>query len=320
MMSLRLPVLIGILALVGWVTGAISARAQTIIVLNSADDTISLLSGKDYREVSRQPIGREPNHLMLTPDGSSLLIANDRGNELVFLDPATGAIKKRLPGIIDPYQVGFSPDHKWFVTTSLRLDRVDIYDATTFALVKRLAMPTMPSHIAFSADSSRVFITQQGTDKVSAVDLARGTVLWTVAVGPQPAGVIVTPSGQLLAGIMGADYVAVMSPADGHVLSRIQTGKGAHQLVPSPDGKTIYVSNRVANTVTILDAATLKVRGTLTAPGGPDCMEFSQDGRELWVTGRWRAQIDVIDLATGELKHVIPVGRSPHGIYIHKVG
>jgi hypothetical protein len=37
----------------------------------------------------------------------------------------------------------------------------------------------------------------------------------------------------------------------------------------------------------------------------------------LWATGRWRASVDVIGLESGLLKTTIPVGRSPHGIFIY---
>jgi len=46
-------------------------------------------------------------------------------------------------------------------------------------------------------------------------------------------------------------------------------------------------------------------------------MALSPDGRELWVTGRWHAWVDVIELASGALKTSVPVGRSPHGIFVY---
>jgi len=77
------------------------------------------------------------------------------------------------------------------------------------------------------------------------------------------------------------------------------------------------VTNRVAGTISVLDPATLDVTNTLIAPGGPDDMALSPDGQELWVTGRWRASVDVIELASGTLKSIVPVGRSPHGIFVY---
>jgi YVTN family beta-propeller protein len=305
--------LLAIFVLVG--ATAVPALAKDAVILNSDDDSLSLIDTSTYREISRTYIGRAPHHLIATPDGKSLIVAMAGGDELVFLDRATGMIKQRIAAS-DPYQVGFSPDGKWFVANSLRLDRIDIYDAADYRLVHRLPAPTMPSHIGFSLDSSTLYVTLQGTNNLIAIDLASGQPLWTVPVGHQPAGVWVRRSGTILVGIMGSDHIAEIDPRDGTLIRRVQTARGAHNFLRSPDGATLYVSNRVAGTISVLDADTLAITGTMSAPGGPDDMALSPDGQELWVTGRWRAAVNVIDRATGALKTRIPVGRSPHGIFL----
>lgn len=292
------------------------ALAKDAVVLNSDDDSLSVVDTATYKEVSRTYIGRAPHHLIVTPDGKTLIIALAEGNELAFVDRATGVLEKRVEAS-DPYQIGFSPDGNWFVSNSLRLNRIDIYNGKTFQLVHRLPAPTMPSHIGFSPDSSTVYVTLQGTDQVTAIDLAAGNVKWTVRVGRQPAGVLVRPSGTILAAIMGTDHFVELDPKDGRVIQQVQTGRGTHNFLLTPDGKTLYVSNRVAGTISVLDPETLAIKGKLSAPGGPDDMALTPDGKELWATGRWRASIDVIDREAGSLKTTIAVGRSPHGIYIY---
>jgi DNA-binding beta-propeller fold protein YncE len=44
---------------------------------------------------------------MITPDQKSVLVANAAGDDVVFLDPKTGDVQRRLPNIIDPYHIGF---------------------------------------------------------------------------------------------------------------------------------------------------------------------------------------------------------------------
>jgi YVTN family beta-propeller protein len=295
---------------------AAPAAAKTVIVLNSDDDSLSVIDGDTYKETSRVHIGRAPHHLMVTPDRRSLIIAMSEGNQLVFIDRATGTIARKIE-ISDPYQIGFSPDGKWFVSNSLRLNRIDIYDAKTYQLKYRLPAPTMPSHIGFSPDSTTVYVSLQGTDRLIAIRLATGKVLWNAPVGRQPAGVWMRKSGKILVAIMGSDYIAEIDPQDGHMLRRIKTGSGAHNFQISPDRRTLYVTDRVAGTVSVLDNDTLAVTGTLQAPGGPDDMVMSRDGKELWVTGRWHEWVDVINIASGKLKACIPVGRSPHGIFLY---
>ena len=50
-------------------------------------------------------------------------------------------------------------------------------------------------------------------------------------VGKTPAGVLWL-NGRVLVADMGTDYLAAVDPATGSVLEHIETGKGAHQLVP----------------------------------------------------------------------------------------
>lgn len=295
-----------------------NASAAVVVVLNSRDATVTLLDSVKYNEITSFSVGKEPHHLMATPDNQSLIVASSVGNELIFLDPKSGQIQRRIKGILDPYQIGFSPDQKWFVVNALRLDRVDFYrfEGKNPVLVKRVPLAQLPSHMAFDADSSTVFITQQGNDRVSAIDLATQTIKWTMAVGNLPAGISMTPDNKhLLVGIMGSDVVEVIDWRKQTIVKRIKAGKGTHNFRALGDGRHVLVSNRVSNTINIIDQQTLENVGTIPVPGGPDCMEVTPDGKTVWATLRWIKKVAVIDVPTRRVVKLIPVGRSPHGVY-----
>lgn len=291
--------------------GPAAARGLAI-VLNSGDASLSVLDEGSGAEIRRVPVLREPHHLALSPDGKELLVGDAGGNEMLFLDPATGEVRRRLP-VADPYQLQFSPNGKWLVVTGLARNQVDVYDAASMRLVKRFPARSMPSHIAFSPDSSMAYATLQGTDKLAAYDLERQAVLWTSEVGKTPAGVI-WHNDKLLVANMGTDSIVVVDPVDGHVERHIRTGRGAHQMFLSPDGKVLWVNNRVDGTTVALDANTLAVLRSYKVPGGPDCIDFAPDGK-LWITQRFIQKVGILDPATGDLRS-FPVGRSPHGIFL----
>ncbi len=296
------------------------AHANVVVVLNSRDATVSLLDQATYQEIGSIPVGKEPHHLMATPDNKSLIVASSVGNELLFLDPKTGQIQRRIADIMDPYQIGFSPDQKWFVVNALRLDRVDIYayDGRDLKLSKRIPLAKLPSHMAFSADSKTAFITQQGSDQVSAIDLATQAVKWTMPVGKLPAGITMTADGKyLLVGIMGSDYIEVIDWRAQKTVKKIKAGEGTHNFLSMGDKRHTFVSNRISNTINIIDQQTLTNIGTINVPGGPDCMELSDDGKTLWVTLRWIQKVAVIDVASKKVIKTIRVGRSPHGVYFN---
>jgi len=295
-----------------------AAQANVVVVLNSRDATVQLLDHKTGADNGTFAVGKEPHHLMATPDNKSVIVASSVGNELIFLDPITGKIQQRLTDVLDPYQIGFSPDQKWFVSTALRLDRVDIYQYVNGKLIlsRRVPMPRMPSHIAFDAASTTAFITRQGSDQVSALDLKTGAIKWTLPVGKLPAGITMTPDDKyLLVGIMGSDYVEVIDWRTAKSVKRIKTGNGAHNFRAVGDKRHVFVSNRVQNSINIIDQVTLENVGMIPVPGGPDCMELSADGKTLWVTQRWIKKVAVIDVASRKVIKQIPVGRSPHGVF-----
>jgi YVTN family beta-propeller protein len=295
-----------------------AAHANVVVVLNSRDASVSLLDQATFKEIGSIPVGKEPHHLMATPDNKSLIVASAMGNELFFLDPLTGQIQNRVKGIADPYQIGFSPDQKWFVANALRLDHVDIYsyNGKEFKLAKRLPLGKLPSHMAFSADSKTVFVTLQGSDQITAIDLATQQVKWIMPVGKLPAGIVMTPDDKyLLVGIMGSNYVEVIDWRAQKSVKRIPAGDGTHNFRAMGDKRHIFVSNRVSNTINIIDQQKLENVGTINVPGGPDCMELTDDGKYLWATLRWVKKVAVIDVAARKVVKMIPVGRSPHGVY-----
>jgi YVTN family beta-propeller protein len=298
-----------------------AARAANVIVLNSGEATLSLIDEATRQVVGTVPTGKEPHHLMATPDNSSLIVANSVSNNLMFVDPKTGKVQRWVENIEDPYQIGFSPDRKWVVTTGLRLDRLDIYhyDGHDMTLARRLPLAVMPSHMAFSNDSKTVFITLQVSGELAAIDLATQQVKWKMKVGKVPAGLWMTPGDKyLLIGMTGADYVAVVDWRNQKIVKTIQTGNGAHNFRSLADGKHVAVSNRVASTISIIDEDTLTNVGNIIGlMPGPDDMELSADKRYLWVTFRFAKHIGIIDLTTRKLIQTIAVGRSPHGIYFY---
>ncbi|AOY93542.1 hypothetical protein BKK79_18360 [Cupriavidus sp. USMAA2-4] len=297
------------------------ARAEVVVTLNSGDATITLIDKDTQKVLETFPVGKEPHHLIATPDGKSLIVANAVGNDLVFLDPLSGKVQQRVPNIDDPYQIGFSPDQKWFLTTGNRLDRVDLYrwDGKALKLAKQLPLAKTPSHIAFTADSKVAFVTLQDSNELVAIDLPTQTVMWRMTTGSAPAGVWVTTDQKyVLVGMTGADYVAVVDWHTRSVVKQIQTGKGAHNFRALGDKRHLFLSNRVSGTISIIDQQTLTKVGDITGlPPGPDDMELTADGKTLWVSFRWARSVGLIDVASRKLVKTIRVGRSPHGIYFH---
>lgn len=298
-------------ALVSAALGIPAARADLLYVLNSGEASVSVIDAATRTELSRIPTLREPHHLVLTPDARQLVIADSGGNEVLFVEPATGEVLRR-ERISNPYHLEYSPDGRFFVVASLRRGQVDIYQADSLQLLHRFRPGDMPSHIAFSPDSRVAYVTIQGDRSVIAFDLEARTQLWRAEVGPEPAGII-WHRGKLLVGVMGSDHFVSLDPVTREVTRAFTLGRGAHTLAIAPDGRTIFATSRVDSRVADIDPDTLAVRRVWNIPGGPDCLTFDPEGR-VWMTLRWAGRVGMLDPANGQVE-TIRVGRSPHGIF-----
>lgn len=296
-----------------------AVRAESVLVLNSEDASYSIVDRATRTEMTRLPLGREPHHLAVTPDGQEVLLASTVTNDLVALDTTNGEQRRIVRDIVDPYQLGYSPDGKWLVTTAYRLDHIDIYRADGFKLASRIFMDGLPSHLAFDADSKTVFVTLQQSNRVVAFDLATQAIKWVVEVGKAPAGALVLPDNKrLLIALTGEDAVVTLDIGDGALVGRLQTGRGAHQFYPKGDNRHWFLSNRIEGTVSLIDTQEMKVTGSFRVPGGPDCMDITADGKELWITQRFLRRVAIVDLARMKVVGSVPVGKSPHGVFILK--
>lgn len=304
-----------------------AAGGRPIFVLNSQDADISVIDPVTFAQIKRIPTGKEPHHLYLAPDEKTLIVANAASNSLSFIDPTTGAVKRTVTGIVDPYHLRFSPDMKWFVTAANRLNHVDLYRwqgaeaAEPLKLIKRVPAPQTPSHLSIDSKSTVVYASLQDSDELLAIDLATQNVLWKVKTGKMPADLYLTADDRtLLLGLTGDKFVEaydVSGPAGTppKLIKRIETGKGAHAFRAQGDKRHVFVSNRVANTISRVDTQTLSVVGDYPGPGGPDCMEVLADGRTLLVSSRWARKLTFIDLPSKKVVRQIDVGRSPHGVW-----
>jgi len=301
--------------------------ARPIFVLNSQDADVSIIDPVSFTQLRRLPTGKEPHHLYLAPDEKTLIVANAASNSLTFIDPTNGAVRRTVPGIVDPYHLRFSPDMKWFVTAANRLNHVDLYRwqgaeaAEPLKLVKRIEAPKTPSHLSIDSKSTVVYASLQDSNELMAIDLATQAPRWKVKVGKMPADLYLTADDRLLlVGLTGDKFVEVYDVSGGpatpaRLVKRIETGNGAHAFRAKGDKRHVFVSNRVANTISLIDTQTLSVVEHYPGPGGPDCMEMLADGKTLLVTSRWARKLTFIDLPSKKVVRQVDVGRSPHGVW-----
>jgi YVTN family beta-propeller protein len=218
----------------------------------------------------------------------------------------------------------FTPDGRYAITVAERLKRLDFRDPHTMALRFSLDVPTCPGvdHADFSADGRYMYVSCEFLGAMIELDLlGQPRVIRTLDLQPKPASpqdVKLSPDGKLL---YTADQdrggLWEIDPKTFTVLGFLPTGSGAHGLYPSRDARYLYVSNRKAGTISVIDFSTRRIAQTWNlGSSSPDMGGVSNDGKTLWLSGRYNSEVYVIDTQTGRLRARIPVGEGPHGLCV----
>lgn len=105
--------------------------------------------------------------------------------------------------------------------------------------------------------------------------------------------------------------VLAVDPATGATAVEALVGKIPTDVKLSPDGATLYVVNCGSGTVSVHEAATLKLRTHLTSGVAPVKLAVTPDGAKLLVTNRGSGTVSVWDPRAPRAAKAIKVGSRP---------
>jgi YVTN family beta-propeller protein len=303
---------------------AVQGARALVYVPNSLSNTVDVIDQQTLKVIGTFPVKTRPQHVVPSYDLKTLYAVSDLGNSLQPIDPTTGTASGPPIPVPDPYNLYFTPDGRYAVTVAENLERLDFRDPHTMELRLSLPVPTCPGvdHADFSADGRTMYFSCEALGAIIEVGLeGQPRVLRTLDLKPKPASpqdVKLSPDGKML---YSADQdrggLWEIDPNSLTVVGFLPTGMGAHGLYPSRDARYLYVSNRTAGTISVVDFATRQIVQTWNlGSSSPDMGNVSNDGKTLWLSGRYNSEVYVIDTETGRLRARIPVGEGPHGLSV----
>jgi YVTN family beta-propeller protein len=293
-----------------------------VYVPNSASNTVDEIDPSNYKVIREFPVGAVPQHVVPSYDLRTLWVTNDEGNSLTPIDPATGDPGPPVP-VLDPYNMYFTPDGRYAVVMAEAMRRIDFLDAHTMKLRHTLSVTQCAgvNHADYTADGRFMLVSCEFASRMIVLNVARQRVLRTIQLpqGASPQDVKLSPDGSVFY-VADLNYGGLweFNASSFRRIGFMTTGAGAHGLYPSRDATRLYVSNRSAGTISVVDFATRRVVATWTIPGGsPDMGGVSASGHVLWLSGRYDASVYAINTRTGKLIARVPVGLGPHGVCVY---
>ena len=253
----------------------------------------------------------DPSSIAVTPDGTSVYVANSSNDTVSQYDvAANGTLTPKTPATIRtgraPLGIAVNPDGKSVYVVDSHDDTVSQYDIGPGGVLSPTIPATVatggnPTAIAVSPDGKHVYITDFCCEStVSQYSVGAGDTLTpetpaTVRTGTNPDGIVVAPNGMSAYVTNGADNtVSQYSIGAGGALTpetpaTVASGNGPAGLAVSPDSVSVYVANELDGdlaqyAVSTGGALALKTPQTIGAGTSPRRVVVSPDGQHVYVT------------------------------------
>ena len=302
---------------------AVEGSLPRVYVPNRGENTVSVIDPATLKVVDKFKVGINPQHVVPSWDMKTLWVANNAegrtDGSLTPIDPKTGKAGRSVP-VDDPYNMYWSPDGKYAIVVAEAYKRLDYRDAKTMKLEYSIATPKCAgiNHADFSIDGKYALFTCEFNGSITKIDLVNRKVVNTISLSqyfnrPDVLATIATPGKK-------PRYIPDPTTAGGEIC----TTRGMPQDVrASPDGKTYYVADMMADGVHVVDGDSFKQIGFVATGVGAHGLYPSRDGKLLYVANRGsneirgkplgKGSVSVMDFATGKIIKTwpIPGGGSP---------
>ena len=280
---------------------AVDHAGETLYTANRLSSDVSVIDIKTGLERKRLVAGRGASYLTLSPDGKLLYcthvypnIKHRRGapqSEITVIDTSKQMVVERLPlnNVAGVFHVAFSPDGKLGVAAQLRpknlvplahVEHGSVF-GNSLALfgtgingVIQLPLDEldryfpMPYSMAFTPDKKKMYVTSGGASVITAISVP-----------------------QLLAFARTAppDVGNDLSASANYVTARIPVGINPRGLLMSPTGRYVYVSQRMDDTIGVIDTRTDKMIATIDLGGRKDYNSLRR-GERLFYNAKYSFQ------------------------------
>ncbi|MGW0159216.1 YncE family protein [Mycobacterium sp. NPDC003323] len=266
--------------------GAVAANADTIVVANYGDDSLTVVRPHTVAGPSTVVIDGEPFAVTLTDDRAFVATSAAEADALVVVDIRTNSVIGSYPLAFGVTALAASPDGKRGYVARAGHDHADIAVVDTTA------------------------------DRVGTIDIATGAATSIDGLAVDPAGRrlyvgVTTPVGS---------RVMVVDTETTQVRRSIAIGAPIRDLAVAADG-TVYVLSSGLDSrgvMTVIDPATLAVTGAFAAGTLPIQMAISADGARAYIVDY--DQVSVLCTLTREIVETITVGTRPTAAALSTAG
>ena len=276
-----------------------SPDGSRLYISNGSENFVDVLDRKTRKPIKRVPISGRANDLAITKDGKLVLVCiAEYPGALDIIDTTSLEKVKTIPMKNRMHDIDVTADGKYAVAGSPQGRFAAFFDLQSQQLVGEVDFDqnVQPLVIESGPDGSgrRIFLQLYDTNGFAVVDFATRQEVARIKFPDEPPngfrsmgndshGIRIAPDGKTLwVNNNPANSVFVYSLPDLKLLARVLMpavelpgkatvlGAAPHWITFTPDGKTVYISNRALRSVTVIDTKTMKVVAVIPVGEAPD--------------------------------------------------
>ena len=252
--------------------------------------------------------------ILLVPgaEAATLAVANKAEATVSLIDLDSGAVVATLPTGEGPHEIGISADGRFALVTNYGTreqggNSLTLIDIPAASVVKTIDLGDYrrPHGIEWLDDES-VVVTAEANKALIVVDVAREKVTQSIGTDQEVSHMVALDSlrGRAYTANIGSGSISVLDLGKGTRASNVPTGDGAEGIAVSASGEHIWVTNRAADTITILDAESLEPAGEIASERFP-IRATATSGGQVLVTRARAGDLAIYDAATFEEVRVV---------------
>jgi YVTN family beta-propeller protein len=174
----------------------VTPDGKTLVVTNTADNTISLLDlGPQVSVRGTVKTGADPFEVIISADSSTAYVSNFLGDSISVVDLAAGKTTGYIRSGKQPAMLALDhsagADKLWVANTGS--NEVWVIDAAARKLLTRLPVGA-GAHGVVITPNGKVYVSNSTDNTVTVIDQAQQKVLQTLGVGNNPNGLTYLPN------------------------------------------------------------------------------------------------------------------------------
>ena len=300
---------------------------NAIYVINSKDNSVSVINGTTNKVNSTIKVGQNPAGIEVNPDENMIYVTNFGSNSVSVINGTTNKVNSTIKVGQNPAGIEVNPDENMIYVTNFGSNSVSVINGSSNMVVATLNVDQKPSNIGLNFKVKRLYVSNgEGNINIKAIDLndrLSTNILSHIPTGIHPNEIAIgiaknNKTEMVYVTNTDSNSVSVIDGTTNLLKKIVPVGQKPNDIIFNEKTRELYVSNSLSNTLSVIDTKTETVKYTINSSGkNPQGLGIDNNKNLIYVVNTDSNSVSVIDGTTREvINKNITVENKPIGIAV----